>query len=92
MLYLLVEKENLIPIGIENTENSAKRMAPDGDYFIVPIQEGIIYKTIVDIDIPGTVSFSKTDIDSELETTKQRIQDLESRLDILENNIQPARE
>lgn len=88
-VYILCEQvdNQLTPIGVELSEDAAKEMAGDGEYYIIPIQIGKRYENIIDPGIVYTVQFQNTSLKTMLQQARDTIQTINSRLNTLENQM-----
>lgn len=82
-IWLLVKNNSgiLTPVGLEDSEARARDLAYDGDFYLIPIQLGKVYDSIVDIGIVGTVSFQNTSIKTIVNAVKNAVQNINNRLD-----------
>ena len=90
MIYILCrqnEDETLTAIGLDISEASAKALADDGDFVVVPIQIGKVYDDIVSAGIVGAVTFENTSIKTLVEQARTAINNLRDDITTLQNQV-----
>ena len=90
MIYILCrqnEDETLTAIGVELSEASAKALADDGDFVVIPIQIGKMYPNIVSAGIVGAVTFNNTSTKTIVEQARAAILSLISDVNTLQGQI-----
>ena len=90
MIYILCRQnqdETLTAIGLDISEVSAKAMADDGDFIVVPIQIGKVYDDIVSAGIVGAVTFENTSIKTIVEQARTAILNLRDDITALQDQV-----
>jgi len=83
MVYLLV-KDDMTPVGIALSETEARDMADDGDFYVIPVRQGRLYPTLLDIGMVGTVTFNNTSLKTLVKQAKSRLDSIDGQI----SNIQ----
>jgi len=79
--------KNNIPIGIYSTEEKAKGSLPEGEYYLIPIEENQLYDSLLDIGLPGAIMYTKQGVDHYVETLNQQITELNVKIEEKETKI-----
>ena len=87
MVYLLT-KDDLTPVGIALSETEAKNMADDGDFYAIPVREGRLYPTLLDIGMVGTVTFNNTSLKTLIQQAKNRLDLIDGKISTIQNQGQ----
>jgi len=90
MIYILCrqnEDDSLTGIGVELSEASAKDLADDGDFVVVPVQIGKLYVNIINSGIVGAVTFNNTSLKTLLNTARTAILGLRDDIQTLQSQM-----
>lgn len=83
IVYLLskvVKNKDSNPVAICQTEDEAKAIAIDGEYIIAPVTVGQAYPTLIGDGLTGAIHYSKEGLATSVNTAKQDIEGLNSRI------------
>jgi hypothetical protein len=87
MIYILVEKNPVKPVGIFSSEATARGQAIDGEYIIIPVEMNRLYAGgIVSEAMTGAiiVKAKGTELAEAINQVLSRLGDIEARLTALE--------
>ena len=100
MIYILVEKNPVKPIGIFSTEAIARGQAVEGEYLIIPVELDRLYSSgIVSEAMVGAITVKATGTElseavalvlSRLNTIDNRLDSIDNRLDLIDSQINNA--
>ena len=75
--YMLCSKaadNTLTALGVWKIEQEARDAATDGDYVLIPVNEGEKYPNIVDLTMPGAIQFTVSGVNTRLDALEQEQQ------------------
>ncbi len=93
MVYILVEKDPIKPVGIFSTEAGARSQAVEGEYLIIPVENDRLYVSgIVSEAMAGAITIKAlgTELSEAVSLVLGRLDTIDGNITTIQNQISAA--